>query len=423
MHRLISQLKESTIIPLALLMITIPVAHFGYQEFSVTVKGLFSLAPYIAFTAATTLSLVYGRLRVLMTLLVLVISYWAFSTLTGPVGLSWNKFTIETVFNAITILGPLNIALFAFWAEKGSLISDLFTKTAAIAIQVFFVWLVAENHYTGVLHFFTLIFWPSMHPDWLNIAPFSFIAFIIALLAMAIRIITQPSTTNAALLSSLVILFIVSQQLLIPGYLPVFMFLAGLLLVGAIVHETFNMAFKDDLTGLPGRRALNEQLAKLGRHYTIAMMDVDHFKKFNDTYGHDIGDQVLKMVAAKIRKVTGGGKAFRYGGEEFTILFPGRDLQHTLPHLEIVREVIAGYLMRIRDEDRPEDNDEGKNMRGRKNTRIQKTQKKDSSVVSVTISIGVAQREGMNKTPEQVIKAADEALYRAKHGGRNKVST
>lgn len=420
MHRLISQLKESTVVPLALLMITVPVAHFGYQELSATIQGLFSLAPYIAFTAATTLSLVYGRLRVLMTLLVLVISYWAFSTLLGPVGQSWNKFTIETVFNAITILGPLNLALFAFWSEKGSLLSDIVTKTLAIAAQIFFVWLVAENSYTSVLHFFTLIFWPSLHPDWLNISPFSFLAFCLAFIAMVARIISQPSTTNAALMSSLFILFIVSQQLLIPGYLPIFMFLAGLLLVGAIIHETFNMAFKDDLTGLPGRRALNEQLAKLGRRYTIAMMDVDHFKKFNDTYGHDIGDQVLKMVSAKMGKVSGGGKAFRYGGEEFTILFPGRDVQYCLPHLEIVREVIANYLMRIRDEDRPEDNDQGKVMRGNGPA---KRNAKDASVVSVTISIGVAQRSGEHKTPEQVIKAADEALYRAKHGGRNRVST
>jgi len=75
---------------------------------------------------------------------------------------------------------------------------------------------------------------------------------------------------------------------------------------------------------LPSRRALIERLPSLGRRYTVAMVDVDHFKNFNDTYGHDAGDQVLRMVASRLGEVSGGGTAFRYGGEEFTILFPGK---------------------------------------------------------------------------------------------------
>ena len=63
----------------------------------------------------------------------------------------------------------------------------------------------------------------------------------------------------------------------------------------------------------------------MGRHYTLAMIDVDHFKKFNDTYGHDVGDLVLKMVAHQISQVNGGGKAYRYGGEEFTTVLYRRD--------------------------------------------------------------------------------------------------
>lgn len=414
MKRILFKLKESALIPLFLLIITIPVAHYGYQASSPTIRDLLSLAPYIVFTAAATLSLIYGRLRVLLSLLTLVTAYWSYTTLLSTVGQSWGKFTIEMVFNAVTILGPINLVAFAFWQEKGSLITDLPTKLMVLGAQIFAVWLLCEYQHQPTLYFMTQLLWPGLHPDWANISPIAFYCFSLATLAMIGLMLWQPSTINAALFSSLLILFIVSQQLLVPGYLSVFMFLAGALLVGAIIHETFNMAFKDDLTGLPGRRALNEQLAKLGRNYTIAMMDVDHFKKFNDTYGHDIGDQVLKMVAAKIRTVTGGGKTFRYGGEEFTILFPGKDVQHALPHLEAVREAIADYAMKIRDDNRPKDDKSGKGKRGKKKT--------DPSTVSVTISIGVAQREGNNKTPEQVVKAADDALYRAKKGGRNKVS-
>jgi len=177
---------------------------------------------------------------------------------------------------------------------------------------------------------------------------------------------------------------------------------SGLFLMGSMIHEGLHMAFKDELTNLPGRRALNEQLAKLGRQYTLAMLDVDHFKKFNDTYGHDLGDYVLKIVAQEIQKISGGGRAFRYGGEEFTIVFLGKNQDDALTHLEDIRELIAQRKIPV------------------------KNQKQNTSKpvdVSVTISIGVAQRTGDNKTPEHVLKAADEALYRAKRGGRNQVST
>jgi diguanylate cyclase (GGDEF)-like protein len=139
---------------------------------------------------------------------------------------------------------------------------------------------------------------------------------------------------------------------------------------------------------------------------------VDHFKKFNDTYGHDVGDQVLKMVAKKMFDVRGGGKAYRYGGEEFTILFPGKRIADALPHLEEVRRVIEAYRLSIRSDDRPKDEKQGENKRGSRG---------NSSEVSVTVSIGVAESGDEQRTAAEVIKAADKALYRAKNRGRNQV--
>jgi diguanylate cyclase (GGDEF)-like protein len=170
------------------------------------------------------------------------------------------------------------------------------------------------------------------------------------------------------------------------------------------------MAFRDELTGLKGRRALNQALPKLGSRYTIAMLDVDHFKKFNDRYGHDVGDEVLKMVAAQMGRVTGGGKAYRYGGEEFTVLFPRKSVESALPHLEQLREAIANAGFTVREKQRPAE-------------KPQKQRKGSGKTVQITISIGVAQRDDESRDPEAVIKAADKALYRAKKGGRNRVAT
>jgi len=197
-----------------------------------------------------------------------------------------------------------------------------------------------------------------------------------------------------------------------PHLLSVFSIAAALILVFSVIQESHNMAFRDDLTGLPSRRALNEELQGLGSRYCIAMLDVDHFKRFNDRYGHDVGDQVLKMVAGRMLMVTGGGRPFRYGGEEFTVIFLGKSSKDAAPHLEKLRQDIADYKMNIRGDDRPKDNN---------NAESKRASTSQSGDVSVTISIGVAEATPNRATPAEVIKAADQALYKAKNGGRNQV--
>jgi len=183
----------------------------------------------------------------------------------------------------------------------------------------------------------------------------------------------------------------------------------------SLAHEGFHMAFRDELTGLPGRRALNERLQRMGRVYTLAMADVDHFKAFNDTHGHDVGDQVLRMVASQLRRVPGGGQAYRYGGEEFTLVFPGKTAAEAMPHLETVRRAIEAYQMRLRDKPaRPKADQIGQRRRGGRGGRGVRP-------LRVTVSIGVAERSDALRAPDAVIKAADQALYKAKDGGRNQV--
>jgi diguanylate cyclase (GGDEF)-like protein len=187
---------------------------------------------------------------------------------------------------------------------------------------------------------------------------------------------------------------------------------AGVVVLVAVLQESHRLAFRDELTNLPSRRALEERLPGLGPIYTIAMVDVDRFKQFNDTHGHDIGDQVLKLVATRLAGVEGGGVSYRYGGEEFCIVFPDRTLDQTLPHLERLREDVEGYRMAVRGGDRPRDKGEGMRLRSVRSS---------DRTLSVTVSIGAAERDDTLIGPSLVIRAADEALYRAKHAGRNRV--
>ncbi len=185
---------------------------------------------------------------------------------------------------------------------------------------------------------------------------------------------------------------------------------AGLVLITSVLEYSHNVAFRDELTGLPTRRSLNEAFLKLPSRYSIAMVDVDHFKKINDRHGHDVGDQVLRMIATQLLKVSGGGKAYRYGGEEFVIIFSGKEVVGTKSHAEDLRQIIDAKQFHIRSSKRP-----------RKKPQELKSAQKSRKIISVSVSIGIAERDGNHDTPLEVLKAADKALLRAKKAGRNRV--
>lgn len=176
-----------------------------------------------------------------------------------------------------------------------------------------------------------------------------------------------------------------------------------------LILDTYRLAFFDELTRLPSRRALEQDALSLGSTYCIAMLDIDHFKKFNDTHGHDVGDQVLKLVASKLAKVKRGGKVFRYGGEEFTIVFPRKSTAQISAELERIRSLVGDYKIVIR-----------KSQRQSKEARSKGSNKYINKTVKVTISIGVCDHQG-KESFQQTMTNADKALYQAKSAGRNRV--
>jgi diguanylate cyclase (GGDEF)-like protein len=222
---------------------------------------------------------------------------------------------------------------------------------------------------------------------------------------------TRPLDIGQA--GALLAFFIACEWVDTPGAFGAFVTASGAILLVSLLQESHRLAFSDELTGLPSRRALEERLYALGPVYAIAMLDVDHFKNFNDAHGHDIGDQVLRLVSARLAQAAGGGTAYRYGGEEFCILFPEIRLAEALPHVEEIRADIAAYQMAMRRDDRPKDLEAGIKLRHLRSP---------DRTLSVTVSIGVAEPDEQRSTPADVLRAADQALYRAKEAGRNRVS-
>lgn len=183
----------------------------------------------------------------------------------------------------------------------------------------------------------------------------------------------------------------------------------GLLLAVGLVQALFALAYLDPLTGLPSRRAWDEALATAHGRYAIAMFDVDHFKVCNDTHGHQVGDQVLRMVAARLASADGRAKTFRYGGEEFAVLFPGCTAQEAAHHVETMRNLVAETPFLLRGPRRPA-------------AKPDQPSAPDTPPrhLKVTVSAGVAEHTpGMQ--PGDAVRIADEALYRAKASGRNRI--
>jgi diguanylate cyclase (GGDEF)-like protein len=145
--------------------------------------------------------------------------------------------------------------------------------------------------------------------------------------------------------------------------------------------------------------------------YSLAMVDIDHFKKFNDTYGHDQGDDVLRLVAKHLDDGT-QQRAFRYGGEEFCVLLPGLGTEEAAELMDSVRDSLARRRFNIRMphkiRDKASEEDRG-------------TLKAKTEAVKVTISVGVSRPDKKRRSPTDVMKLADEGLYKAKEAGRNNV--
>ncbi|MGB0715540.1 MAG: GGDEF domain-containing response regulator [Phycisphaerae bacterium] len=159
-------------------------------------------------------------------------------------------------------------------------------------------------------------------------------------------------------------------------------------------------AITDSLTGLPNRRAAMDQLKTMwsgavrrDQSLCAAMIDIDHFKNFNDTYGHDVGDKVLKIVAHTLTKAARDcDPVFRLGGEEFLVLCPQANESQAVVAAERLRQAIEESKLDVNGES-----------------------------LTITASIGVAERTPDMARQDDLIKIADEALYAAKRNGRNRV--
>lgn len=398
----------SSFAPGGLLVLTIALLlQQGLPSESLT--AVVHIYPATVVAAGLFLGLRFNRSRLVFALLVLAVAdralvhYAAGGAATEGLG--------RFVYNAVSLLLPLNLVAFSLLRERGLLTLWGLWRLCLLLLQIVAAFMVCWYLYPDPDRWleYTILDVPALTS--LRLAQPAMIVFAGSFLVLPARSLRRRGAMESGFLWALVSCLLALAMDGPAEGATIFFSTAGLVLVISLIESSHTMAFRDELTGLPGRRALNEALLRLGSRYTVAMVDVDFFKRFNDRYGHDVGDQVLKMVAARLNDVSGGGKAFRYGGEEFAVIFPGRSSDQAVPHLESLRKSVERSSFRVRGRKRP---------RQKPVAPLAESGSRDRA--AVTVSIGVAERDDRCPSPEQVVQAADKALYRAKQTGRNRVS-
>lgn len=356
------------------------------------VQSLLSYAPYLMVALGIFISVFLNRIQPILLLLTLAVVNLAMTYFLPDHTAKTDVLAATAFYPLLASFVPLNLLLWSLLPEKG-----VMSKPYVLMLLVIFVaqgfgfyWLMANLPMDMLLML--------AKPMGVSGVALPMVPFLITLgvwFAIVLRnaFSDMPKVLDNTVIFVLILLAFGLNQYASFGALAWLTSVASGLIILSLVFDAHQIAHTDQLTGMRGRRALYERFSGLGRRYAIAMMDIDHFKSFNDRYGHDIGDNALKLVADQL-STTPIGYPYRYGGEEFTLVFPGKTAEQILPVLETLRKQISQVPLSV----------------------IEKGQKAETQV---TVSFGVAEKTERNQQPQEVMKLADEALYTAKKSGRN----
>lgn len=364
---------------------------------------------FAVFVAGLLLAWRFNSSRAFFSLLALLLAHRAvefFSlgkTHTGPG---------HTAIVLAALLIPLNYVALTFMRERGLTVAGIAPRFGLLLFQSVVVAVLCRPENSSTV---------SAALDGLPV--WALIGFVGGAAALVVRFFQTRKPMEPGFVWSLAAVFLWLEFSPVGKAADAYVATAGLILAASLIETSYVLAYHDELTGIRGRRAFNEALLSLDQQYAIAIVDIDHFKHFNDTYGHDTGDQVLRMVASRLADVGGGGQAFRCGGEEFAILFRNTSAKDAFERLDVLRQTIQTSVFRFRGGERRSEARAGVTERRKPNKKkvAAPVLQSSASDLSVTVSIGVAEPSTRYRQPEQVINAADQALYRAKHNGRNRV--
>jgi len=375
------------------------------------------LAPYLGLFLIAILGWQINQTRIFWSTLLLIAVYYFFIHSSE---FFENPDTRARSVEIVTVAYPLALSVI-FLMRESQLWSDQSLTRVILGLWPFLIFTGLYNWAPAVYQ--KLFFWSASNPVQLfQIPALTLLAYVVFLVVVIFEPDSKPKSYLIALATTCIPFLFCSQISLITNNAPtntlknfnliVAFSVMTVILLHAILRLYWQKVYLDILTEIPNRQALNERLVTLRHPFALAMVDIDHFKKFNDQYGHAEGDNVLRMVALTLKESL-GPKIYRYGGEEFCAVFTDEETENAHTVMEQARRALAKRSFHLRQIDREKPN----LIRGL----TTKTESKSGKGIQITISAGVAYSGPKHKDSEDVIRSADQSLYKAKEKGRNQV--
>ncbi|RKF19939.1 GGDEF domain-containing protein [Alginatibacterium sediminis] len=400
-----SKIPHYHVFPYLVICVLAGISVAQFDNLPLSFRQTLPWMPYALGIITSLLALQFNRRRLLVFVGLVASAYWGvFSFLQQPIA----NAQAFSVFTILSLILPSNLLLNLLLKDNGMRSKSAYVSYLVLALQVALIYIASLIAHPDALGSLQELFATRPVPG-IVMSAMALAWCTLLLASLFFSCIYKPDIVRLGYFFGSLLCILALVFLDRVGITALFFSAAMFCVLISSFSSTYDLAYRDDLTGLQARRALNERLGGLSKGYVLAMADIDHFKGFNDKYGHDVGDDVLAMVAAKLDQVNGRAEVFRYGGEEFTLVFTNTDMNEAKQHLDEVRQLISSSAFAIRDS---KTRDQG--------SQKQRTaDKKPKKTVQITVSIGYAQHTSDVEHYDEVIKLADNALYKAKKKGRD----
>jgi diguanylate cyclase (GGDEF)-like protein len=361
--------------------------------------------PLIVIGAGLLVGLLFKRMWLMLVILALAVAdralfYFAANTAVNMEG-------GRLIYQAISFLLPFNLCVFAFMKRKGDMTWQSIWFLGGILIQGCAVAFIYQYQSLGFGAFleYSSTKWGLLQG--IPLSQLALFAFGIAFAYYLFLYIRTRGVIERAFCWALISIFCALGLSKIGPVSSIYFSTAGLIFVISVIENIYVEGFQDELTDLPTIKSMLGILSQLDRGYTVALIEVDHFKRLKENHGRGVSKEVLRSVGLKLTTAAGGGKPFRYGSEQFAVVFPGMFLSDALPHMEELRQTIRKPGPILIDQ----------KSRRKKPKRVEVLANK----IQVKVSIGVAERKDLDMTPRQAINNAEKALLTAKSEGQDRM--
>jgi len=364
--------------------------------------------PLIVIGAGVLIGLLFKRMWLMLVILILAIAdrillYFAAATIVPMEG-------GRLIYHAISFLLPFNLCVFAFMKRRGGMKWQSIGLLGGILLQGGAVAFIYQYRSLGFGAFLedSFINWGLLGR--LPLSQPALFAFGLAFAYYFFLYIRTRGVIERAFCWALITVFYGLALSRIGPESSIYFSTAGLIFIISVIENFYREGLQDEITDLPTGKTMRVILSRLNTGYTVAMIEVDNFKRLRNNHGRRVSKQILRSVGEKLTCVTGRGEPFHYEGVLFAVVFPGTFLKDTLPHMEELRQLIKKPGPIPHDVKSPR-------RKPKKLKRIEILANK----IPVTVSIGVAERSDTGMSALQAIKKAEKALLTAKNEGGDRM--